>query len=129
MSDGAVQRSDIDGAPVVRPEVVVINRGAVPLGAINYARRKVNRVIDQAGRPVLFARVTLQRYADPARDLPAIVEVSLDVGRRVVRAHGSGHDFEEAIDLAQERLRDRLRHLADRRRSLTRSNAGPEPTA
>ena len=121
MSDGAVQRSDIDEAQVVAPRVVVVSRGAVPLDAINYARRKVNRAIDQAGRPVLFARVKLQQYADPARALPAIVEVTLDVGRRVVRAHASGHDFREAIDVAQERLRDRLRHLADDRRSHTRS--------
>lgn len=121
MSDGAVQRSDTDEAQVVGPRVVVVSRGAVPLDAINYARRKVNRAIDQAGRPVLFARVTLQRYADPARALPASMEVTLDVGRRVVRAHASGHDFREAIDVAQERLRDRLRHLADDRRSHIRS--------
>jgi ribosome-associated translation inhibitor RaiA len=41
-----------------------------------------------------------------------VVEVSIDIGRRVVRAHASGHDFLEAIDLAQERLRDRLKHTS-----------------
>lgn len=126
MSDGAVQRFDIDEAQEVRPQVVVVSRGPVPLGAINYARRKVNRVIEQASRPVLFARVTLQRHADPARELPALVEVSLDVEGRIVRAHREAHDFREAIDLTQERLQDRLKHLADHRRSRVRGKTAPD---
>jgi hypothetical protein len=58
---------------------------------------------------------------------PAVVEAALDVNGRVVRAHRAGHAFEEAVDLVEARLRDRLGHLAQRRREQTRRRAETEP--
>ena len=125
----ATLKSILDGeqAEVVDLRVAVVLRGPVPVEAVGYARRKISRVIQQAGRPVLFARVKLQRHRDLARQRPAVVDVSLDVNGQVVRAHCEGRDFPEAIDLAQEHLRDRLRHVANHRRSVVRGRAPVMP--
>ena len=128
ITHGEISEQWLDGEPSAAggagaAEIAVVSRGAVPEDARSYALQKIARVIEQAELPVLFARVKLLHHGDPARERSAVVEASLDVDGRLVRAHRGAHDFREAVDLAEERLRDRLRHLADHRRQLSRGGA------
>ena len=102
-------------------------RGRVPHGAVLYARRKIGRIVARPGDPVLHARVKLTLRADRAVPRPAVVEVALDVNGRMVRAHRAAPEFREAIDLVEDRLADRLEHLAGRRRERTRRSARLAP--
>jgi ribosome-associated translation inhibitor RaiA len=98
-------------------DVEVVTRGSVTSAGPTYARRRIGNLIDLEHLPVLAARVTLTMAADPARQRPALAEVELDVNGRVVRAHVAGRTMQEAIDVLQQRLRDRLQHLAEKDRS------------
>lgn len=104
--------------PTERPPIEVVTRGDVPEAARQYAVEQLGRAIDQIAEPVLFVRVKLTQAPDPARDRPAIAEVSVDVNGDVVRAQLAGHDPREAIDLLQRRLRSRLEHRAERQEAV-----------
>lgn len=124
MPEGLVQGFDASNAVAAdAAEVAIVCRGDVPEHAVAYARQKISRVMERAELPVLFARVKLLHHGDPARERPAVVEASLDVDGRLVRARRAAHDFRAAVDLAEERLRDRLKHLADHRRQRSRGGA------
>ena len=97
--------------------IEVVTRGSVTMAGPTYARRRIGNVLDLQHLPVLAARVTLTMATDPARQRPALAEVELDVDGRVVRAHVAGRTMQEAIDVLQQRLRDRLQHLAGKDRA------------
>jgi ribosomal subunit interface protein len=99
------------------PLEIVVHGDAGP-AITAYARDKVTRVTRYVSDRILSARVTLRVAGDPARERPAIAKASLDVDGTLVRAHVAAHDLREAIDLLEERLRDRLEHLAERRHAL-----------
>jgi ribosome-associated translation inhibitor RaiA len=77
-----------------------------------YARAKIGKVIDHAPEPILFARVRLTRLADPALARPAVAEVIVDLNGRPVRAQVAAASMREAVDLLQNRLRERLRRVS-----------------
>jgi ribosome-associated translation inhibitor RaiA len=109
-------------------DVQVVTRGARIGPAVKaYARRKVAALARIAPGPVRYARVTLGRAADPAVARPAHAKAALDLNGRPVRAEASARRLEEAVDLLEARLRDRLEHLASRRRTLHRSSGVAEP--
>ena len=99
---------------------IVTLRGDVAADPRAYARRKIGQLARLAPGPVLFARVRLEQAPDPAVERPALVQATLDVNGRLVRARVAARHFDEAIDLLEARLRNRLEHLAshlrDRRR-------------
>ncbi len=86
----------------------------------NYAIDKIGKVVESLDDPVLFASVRLERSADPARERGATARVNLDLDGEPVRAHVAADQMEEAIDLLEARLRDRVRHLIERRQALRR---------
>jgi ribosome-associated translation inhibitor RaiA len=96
------------------PQVIVQAHGDVSSAEREYARSKVERLHGLAGAPVLFARVDLRVFADPARDRPADAKASLDVNGRLVRAHVAAGTVPEAVDLLEARLRERLARAAGR---------------
>jgi ribosome-associated translation inhibitor RaiA len=98
--------------------IEIVARGDVGANAKAYARSKITRVARFAGEPILLARVKLAVAGDPARDRPALAQAMLDVNGTPVRAHTAARDLEEAVDLLEERLRDRLEHLSQRREAL-----------
>jgi ribosome-associated translation inhibitor RaiA len=98
----------------------VVTRGDVTDGARAYAQHRIGTVVEHIEDPVLFVRIKLTRAADPARDRPAIAQVSVDINGRVLRAQVAGHEMREAIDLVQARLRDKFQHRAERRRARRR---------
>ncbi len=104
--------------PPVQPEVTVVARDPRAGEARDYAERKVRRVIEAIGAPVLHARVTLSMAPDPAVERPARAEAALDVNGQMVRAHVAAHSLDEAVDLLEPRLRGRALHAAERVRTL-----------
>ena len=68
-------------------EVVVQTHGDVNRWERDYARDKIDRLRSMVGAPVLFARVDLRIFSDPARERPADAKASLDVNGSLVRAH------------------------------------------
>ncbi|MEZ5144255.1 MAG: HPF/RaiA family ribosome-associated protein [Acidimicrobiales bacterium] len=100
---------------ITEPEDITITvHGNLPGGVVDYARDKVARLIDRVGQPVLYAEVELDQAPDPARERPAMVEVTLDVNGRPVRAHLAAGSMFEAIDLLEDRLASRLRRHEQR---------------
>jgi ribosome-associated translation inhibitor RaiA len=91
--------------------VEVHTRGGVPRGAGEFAAGKVRSVlVKHAAEPVLSARVTLTRAADPAVERPAVSQATVDVNGRVIRAEAA----ERTIGAAVSRVADRLRVQLDR---------------
>ena len=66
-----------------------------------------DRLRSMVGAPVLFARVDLRLFSDPARERPADAKASLDVNGSLVRAHVAAATITEAVDLLDARLRER----------------------
>lgn len=84
------------------------------------ARHKIGQLAKLAPEPVLFAKVKFEQAADPAVERPAIVQATLDVNGRLVRASVTARQFDEAVDLVEARLRQRLEHLTGRLRGRRR---------
>jgi ribosome-associated translation inhibitor RaiA len=104
-------------------ELTIVTRGDVREGARAYAEQQLGAVIEHIDEPVLLARVKLTQAPDPARERPAIAQVSVDIDGDVVRAQLAGHVMHEAIDLLKERLRDKLQHRAEHRLALRKRPA------
>jgi len=106
-------------------EVVVQTHGDVNRWEREYARDKIDRLRGMVGAPVLFARVDLRRFTDPARERPVDAKASVDVNGRLVRAHVAADTVTEAVDLLDARLRERLARLHGR--DEARVHSAPRP--
>lgn len=89
-------------------ELIVTTHGVVPEAAKQYASEKITALTRFTRKPILFAQVRLTHEPNPARERPCIVEATLDVNGQAVRGHLAGHDFFEAIDLLDQRLRRQI---------------------
>ena len=67
--------------------------------------------------PVLAAELRLDHHADPARERPNHVEMTVDLDGVVVRARRSAPTMSEAIDRAETRLRRRVEAVSERPQS------------
>jgi ribosome-associated translation inhibitor RaiA len=81
---------------------------------VEYAREKVAATLRYTSRPILYARVWLDRAPDPAVPRPAEASVEVDVNGTVVRARADAATQAEAIDLMQDRLKARLARVTHR---------------
>lgn len=106
---------------------VVTVQGNIDPGVQAYASHKIGQLAKFAPGPVLLARVKLQQAPDPALERPALAQVTLDVNGRVVRAQVAARQLDEAIDLLEARLRDRLEQLHSHLRARRRRAAIGEP--
>ncbi|HZD02332.1 MAG TPA: sigma 54 modulation/S30EA ribosomal C-terminal domain-containing protein [Actinomycetes bacterium] len=102
---------------------VVTGHGKVDPDAQAYARHKIGQLARLAPGPVLLTRVKLERAPDPALDRPALAQATLDINGRLVRAQVAARQFDEAVDLLEARLRDRLEHLHSHLRARRRRAA------
>ena len=78
-----------------------------------YAREKLAAVLGHTARPVLFARVRLDRIGNPAAVRPVTARAEIDLNGRVLHAEACADGPYEALDLLQDRLRtclDRHNH-------------------
>src|SRR6266540_2586228 len=103
-------------------QVVTRHRDIDP-GVQAYARHKIGQLAKIAPGPVLLARVKLERAADPAMARPALAQATLAVNGRLVRAQVVARQLDEAVDLLEARLRDRLEHLHSHLRARRRRAA------
>jgi hypothetical protein len=99
----------------VQVEPVVVVRGDVPEGAVGYATDKLVSLQSRITAPLLFCRIKLTMAADPAVSRPADAQLTLDVNGEVVRGHVAATTMNEAIDLVEARVLDKLSHRAERR--------------
>lgn len=88
--------------------------GSAPRRLSSYAREKVSAALGRTARPVLRARVWLDRSSDPAVPEPAVAKVEIVLNGDVVRAHAVAPTLTEAIDVMQDRLRSRMARIAVR---------------
>jgi ribosome-associated translation inhibitor RaiA len=93
-------------------EVVVHAEGRVSAAELARAHEKVAHVGKFASGRVLFAKVDLVAYNDPARERPSFAKAELDVGGHIVRARAAASNMFDAIDLLEARLRERLERRA-----------------
>lgn len=99
------------------PPLEYLAAPGIPEAAESFARTKLHRLYRVAPRPVLHARVKLERVSAHGRGGRRCTgQVTLDVGGRIVRAHVVADDALEAVDLLMDRLRSQLVRLGDRRR-------------
>jgi hypothetical protein len=108
-------------------DLQVATKGDVAPESISYAVTRLGASAREVTEPILFARLKLEQAADPARDRPALAQVSLDIDGQLVRAHVAGHEMREAVDLLQQRLRDKLEHRAEHRKAVRNRDAIPQP--
>ncbi|MET7402418.1 HPF/RaiA family ribosome-associated protein [Dactylosporangium sp. NPDC005572] len=69
-----------------------------------YAREKVAAAIGHTGRPVLFARVRLDRIGNPAATRPVTARAEIDLNGHVLHAEAHADTPYEAVDLLQDHL-------------------------
>ncbi|MEV8516495.1 HPF/RaiA family ribosome-associated protein [Dactylosporangium sp. NPDC051484] len=73
-----------------------------------YAREKVTAVLGHTARPVLYARVRLDRIGNPAALRPVTARAEIDLNGHVLHAEAAADTPYEALDLLQDRLQTRL---------------------
>ncbi len=76
----------------------------------HYAQEKISAALGHTGRPVLFARVRVDRIANPAAVRPVTARAEIDLNGRVLHAEVTADTPYEAVDLLQDRLEARLEH-------------------
>lgn len=67
------------------PEPMIVVRGEVPEDLVAYARQKVLAVATDSSVPVLDIEFRLDHRADPARERPNCVEITIDFDGVLVR--------------------------------------------
>jgi ribosome-associated translation inhibitor RaiA len=105
--------------------VQVEAHGRVPEGMRELAAAKAGSLLRFASEPVLSARVTLAVSADPAVPRPAVVQATVDLNGRIVRAQAAGQTMRAAIEHMTARLRVRLERSA--RNGAARRGTLPVP--
>jgi len=84
----------------------VIMRGRLPFRARDYALNKIMSLVRRAPQAITAVRVMLSRTFDGV-----VVEVRLEASGRRVRVQVAAPTAHEGVDLAQDRLRGKLRRL------------------
>jgi ribosome-associated translation inhibitor RaiA len=91
-------------------EVQVQLQAGIEPQVYRYAQEKISTVLGHTGRPVLYARVRLDRIANPAATRPVTARAEIDLNGRVLHAEASADTPFEAVDLLQDRIDARLEH-------------------
>ena len=107
--------------------ITVQTHASVGHDEAEYARAKIDAALLSAHEPVLFVRVSLNRYSDPALAQPAIAQVNLDLNGRLIRAQVARPTMHEAIDELHDRLRVRLQRAAGNWEAIRGGKPSHEP--
>ena len=108
-------------------EITITVRGDVDPSMKDLARGVIVKVGDRLDEPVLFAEVKLSRDPDPARQRPFVAEAVLTLSGTTLRAHVAAETMVAAIDLLDDRLRQRLDRYSSIR--TERRQHGPQAHA
>ncbi|MFZ8997807.1 MAG: sigma 54 modulation/S30EA ribosomal C-terminal domain-containing protein [Ilumatobacteraceae bacterium] len=120
-------RISVRWAPSTETVFTVSSAGDVTDLEWNTAVDEIGAVLDRTDADILHATIRLERVGDPARERGAIASAMVDLDGVPVRARGEAADMDEAIHRLAARLRDRLRHLADRRLAVRHRGAEHVP--
>lgn len=107
--------------------VDISTEGEVSTEDRSRAVKTIGSVASTSGDHVLHASIRLRQAGDPALAEPAKARATIDLDGEPLRAHASGVTMTEAIDRLDERLRDRMTHVANHRRAIRRR--GPSGTS
>lgn len=105
-------------------QVETVTRGAVPEDAMDLAVLRVRAELRAAPEPVLFAKVKLAVGADPPAGQPAVVQASVDLNGRWVRAQAAAETIRAAIELMCQKLKVRLERAAEQDAAVGWAEAG-----
>jgi ribosome-associated translation inhibitor RaiA len=103
---------------------IVIRRGDIDEDEIAYAEHRLAGLVSRIDEPVLMWRITLERQPDPALEKPFTVQVSVDIDGDLVRAQSAADHLTTAVDLARDRLADKMEQR--RRRWTVGRGRSPE---
>ncbi|HZM83273.1 MAG TPA: sigma 54 modulation/S30EA ribosomal C-terminal domain-containing protein [Candidatus Limnocylindrales bacterium] len=99
-------------ATVAAGRLEVIMRGRLPFRAREYALSKIMELVRHAPQAITAARVMLSRTFEGV-----VVEARLEAAGRLVRVQVAAQTVREGVDVAQDRLRRKLRRLGRHRGS------------
>lgn len=105
----------------ITPGVVYQTFGAVPTSVRGIAEQTMKRLAELAPGAVLFAKVKVSSSGERDPGQKIVVQGTMDVSGKVVRAQAAAPDATEALKTVEDRLRRRLNRLAARRQA----RAGP----
>ena len=106
-------------------QVISLANDDIPEDLVERAGDHIATLATHLRRPVLFARVKLDRSKDPAVLQPFYAEGTIDVDGAMVRAAATGASMKEAIDRLRDRLQQKIESAADRENSRTDRMAAP----
>lgn len=106
--------------PGAEPAVAVQLRGELPANVREELERRLRAALRFTPRPLVRARATIERLADPASTRPVVVRASLDLGAHTVRAHAEADSADDALDLLEARLRRNVLEFEEREESQRR---------
>jgi ribosome-associated translation inhibitor RaiA len=107
--------------------VEISTTAGVPPRDRDRAIDKIERLVRNIDERVLHVDIRLTHDKDPARERPAHARVMLNLNGEPVRVHVAAATMDEAIDLLDQRLRRRLKDLAEHRTALRkRGPASPD---
>ena len=109
--------------------IEIVTRGPVGERSRQRLRAELARLAEESPRHAVFVRGALTFEQNPSIERPAVASATIDLGRRVVRAHVAANGTASAIDLLVARLRRSLRDLRGRDEAARRRALPDEVTA
>ena len=103
-----------------RPELAYKTDGPVPDVTRTRAQGMLDKLTDMAPRPILFGRVKAKVDQERDPDEQAIVQASMDVSGKIIRAEASASSIRQAMGIVESRLERRLMRLAERRQDANK---------
>ena len=101
-------------APQGESPIEIVSRGPIGERSRCRLRKELAQLADESPRHPIFVRGALTFEQNPSVARPALASATIDLGRRVVRAHVAADGTATAIDLLVARLRRSMRDLRGR---------------
>lgn len=101
-------------APQGESPIEIVSRGPIGERSRRRLRKELAQLADESPRHPIFVRGALTFEQNPSVARPALASATIDLGRRVVRAHVAADGTATAIDLLVARLRRSMRDLRGR---------------
>ncbi len=97
------------------PELNYHDEGPVPESVRDEAAAMVEKLASMTSRPIIFARVKVTVDEDRNPDEDSIVQGTIDVSGKLIRAQAAADTPLQALRVLEKRLERRLNRLAERR--------------
>lgn len=97
------------------PELNYHDEGPVPEATRDEAAAMVEKLASMSPRPIIFARVKARVDEDRNPDEDSIVQGTIDVSGKLIRAQAAADTPLQALRILEQRLERRLNRLAERR--------------